>query len=238
MRIGASRVETARNFATKLWNAARFCEMNGCARDAAFAPEQCDRHRQPLDLGEARTAAAAVTADLEAYRFNEAAGAVYHFVWSVFCDWYLEFIKPTLLGSDEALKAETRACAAFTLDQILKMLHPFMPFITEELWARTGEKGPARKSLLIVAEWPKLDPLVAPDAKAEMQLGGRSRLRRALGVRGDERAARRKDAASCEGRERRELARGSRGTATSSRPSRACPASKPRTPCPRVRRSS
>jgi valyl-tRNA synthetase len=169
IRMGASRVEVARNFATKLWNAARFCEMNACTRDAAFAPERCAQTINRWILHEARTAAAEVTANIETYRFNDAAGAVYQFVWSVFCDWYLEFIKPIFAGSDEAAKAETRACTAFVLDQILRLLHPFMPFITEELWARTGESGPARESLLIVAAWPSLDRLASPAAKAELQ---------------------------------------------------------------------
>jgi len=169
IRLGKSRVETSRNFATKLWNAARFCEMNGCARSADFAPEKCTATVNRWILDEARATAAEVTQGLETYRFNEAAGHAYQFVWSLFCDWYLEFIKPILLGDDEKLKGETRACAAFVLDQILKLLHPFMPFITEELWARTGERGPKRESLLIVADWPELDRLAAPDAKIEMQ---------------------------------------------------------------------
>ena len=170
IRLGKSRVETSRNFTTKLWNAARFCEMNGCARTTDFAPEKCAATVNRWILDEARATAAEVTQGLETYRFNEAAGHAYQFVWSLFCDWYLEFIKPILLGDDEKLKGETRACAAFVLDQILKLLHPFMPFITEELWARTGERGPKRESLLIVADWPALDQkLVAPEASEEME---------------------------------------------------------------------
>ena len=96
-----------------------------------------------------------MTEAIEAYRFNDAAAEVYRFVWNIFCDWYLEFAKPVFMGADEAAKAETRAMAAWALDEILKLLHPFMPFITEELWAVLGEKGPKRETLLCLAAWPK-----------------------------------------------------------------------------------
>jgi valyl-tRNA synthetase len=103
-------------------------------------------------------------------RFNEAAGAAYHFVWNVFCDWYLEFIKPLLNGTDEGAKAEARMTAAWTRDTILKLLHPFMPYITEELWARTAERAEPRSSLLIEAEWPELSALPKnEDACTEMR---------------------------------------------------------------------
>jgi valyl-tRNA synthetase len=154
MRIGASRVEVNRNFATKLWNAARFCEMNGCVTQPGFDPAAVKLTVNKWIVGEARNALADVTANIEALRFNEAAGAAYRFVWDVFCDWYLEFAKPLFASSDEALKAETRATAAWVRDQILKLLHPFMPFITEELWDRTAASP--RGSLLIEAEWPQI----------------------------------------------------------------------------------
>ena len=95
-----------------------------------------------------------ITAALEAYRFNEAAGAAYQFVWGTFCDWYLELAKPIFAGTDEAAKAETRAMTAWVLDEILKLLHPFMPFMTEELWRVTGEEGPKRETALMLADWP------------------------------------------------------------------------------------
>ena len=95
--------------------------------------------------------AAAVTAGIEAYKFNEAATAIYEFTWGTFCDWYLELAKPILNGEDAEAKAETRATAAWVLDQALKLLHPFMPFITEELWARLVEVGVERASLLLLA---------------------------------------------------------------------------------------
>ncbi len=170
MRIGPSRVEVNRNFATKLWNAARFCEMNECVTRADFDPAKVSLTLNKWIVGETRAAAAEVTGALEALRFNEAAGAAYHFVWDVFCDWYLEFAKPVFNGSDEAAKAETRAAAAWVRDQILKLLHPFMPYITEELWVRTAEHAAPREHLLIQSAWPSLWSL--PEDKAahdEMQ---------------------------------------------------------------------
>jgi valyl-tRNA synthetase len=159
MRIGPSRVETNRNFATKLWNAARFCEMNGCETRASFDPATVTHTVNKWIVAETTRAAAEVTTNLEALRFNDAAGAAYHFVWDVYCDWYLEFIKPLLNGTDEGAKAEARMTAAWTRDCILALLHPFMPYITEELWTRTAEHGEPRASLLIEAEWPQLSAL-------------------------------------------------------------------------------
>jgi valyl-tRNA synthetase len=169
MRIGPSRVETNRNFATKLWNAARFCEMNGCDTREDFEPAKVSHTVNKWIVAEAAKVTAECTDALEAYRFNDAAGAVYHFVWDVFCDWYLEFIKPLLNGTDEGAKAEARMTAAWVRDTVLKLLHPFMPYITEELWARTVEHLTPRKSLLIEAEWPDLSMLPVSDAaRAEM----------------------------------------------------------------------
>jgi valyl-tRNA synthetase len=170
MRLGLSRVETCRNFGTKFWNAARFCEMNGCVARPDFRPAEVRSTVNRWILGEAGRVAGEVTRGIEAYRFNDAANAAYHFVYDVFCDWYLEFSKPVLNGSDEAAKAETRATAAFVRDHILKLLHPFMPFITEELWDRTATQEAPRSGLLIDAGWP--DAAALPEdaaAKSEMQ---------------------------------------------------------------------
>src|ERR1043166_1345893 len=170
MRIGPSRVEVNRNFATKLWNAARFCEMNGCETRSDFDPATATLTVNRWIVGETARAAAEVTAGLESLRFNEAAGAAYRFVWDVFCDWYLEFIKPLLNGIDEGAKAEARMTAAWTRDQIFKLLHPFMPFITEELWAKTESGRAPRGTLLIEADWPQ--PIAPPGteaARGEMQ---------------------------------------------------------------------
>ena len=168
MRIGPTRVETNRNFGTKLWNAARFCEMNACAAVPGFDPARVEQVVNRWIVAETASAATQLTEALEKLRFNEAAAIAYHFVYDVFCDWYLEFAKPLFNGSDEAAKAETRATAAWARDQLLRLLHPFMPFITEELWARTAETP--RDTLLLVADWPVLAPPPgAADAIAEMQ---------------------------------------------------------------------
>jgi valyl-tRNA synthetase len=169
MRIGPARVEVNRNFATKLWNAARFCEMNGCETREDFDPAKVTHTINKWIVAETAKTAAEATDALEGLRFNDAAGGVYHFVWDIYCDWYLEFIKPLLNGTDEGAKAEARMTAAWVRDTVLKLLHPFMPYITEELWARTVEHLTPRKSLLIEAEWPDLSALPVNDAAhAEM----------------------------------------------------------------------
>lgn len=168
IKLATSRVEGYRNFATKLWNAARFAEMNGCGRDPGFDPAKVTTTLNRWILGETQKAGEEITAAIEAYRFNEAAGAAYRFVWNIFCDWYLELAKPVFMGTDEAWKAETRATTAFVLDEILKLLHPFMPFLTEELWARTAEGAAAREGLLALAPWSVLTGREAPQAEAEI----------------------------------------------------------------------
>ena len=168
IKLSAARVEGYRNFATKLWNAARFAEMNECVRQQDFDPASVGQTLNRWIVGETERAAGAVTAGIEAYRFNEAAGAIYEFVWGIFCDWYLELIKPSLAGDDEAAKEETRATVAWVLDQCLKLLHPFMPFITEELWAHMVEHGVQRRSLLALSQWPALSGLARPDAEEEI----------------------------------------------------------------------
>jgi valyl-tRNA synthetase len=167
IKLSAQRVEASRNFATKLWNAARFAEMNGCAHVPRFDPRGAKETLNRWIAHETAKAAAEVTAALEAYRFNEAAAALYRFVWNVFCDWYLELAKPLLTGPDGAAKDETRAMTAWALDEILKLLHPLMPFITEELWAVTAKTTP-RKALLALSEWPNLAGLEDEAAEAEI----------------------------------------------------------------------
>ena len=169
IKLSAQRVEGYRNFATKLWNAARFAEFNGAVRTAKFDPKSPKETINRWILGETEKAIGEVTAAIEAYRFNEAAGAAYRFVWNIYCDWYLELSKPILTGPDGAAKDETRATVTFVMDEILKLLHPFMPFITEELWRVTGEAGPKRETMLVLAEWPKLSGLL--DEKSEAELG-------------------------------------------------------------------
>jgi len=169
IKLATSRVEGYRNFATKIWNAARFAEMNGAQRNPSFDPKSAKETLNKWILSEAEKAVREVTEAIEGYKFNEAAGAAYRFVWSIFCDWYVELSKPLLTGADGAAKAETQATAAFVLEEIIKLLHPFMPFMTEELWRVKGEEGDARKTMLALAEWPKLSGL--EDTKAESEIG-------------------------------------------------------------------
>ena len=169
IRLGPQDVENNRNFATKLWNAARFVEFNGAARVEGFDPKSAKETLNRWIAHETAKAAAEITRSIEAYAFGEAAGAAYRFVWNVYCDWYVELSKPLLTAPDGPAKTETRAMAAWALDEILRLLHPFMPFITEELWAVTAEQGPKRSQLLALSDWPKLDGLA--DDKAEAEIG-------------------------------------------------------------------
>jgi valyl-tRNA synthetase len=154
IKLSGSRVEGYRNFATKLWNAARFAEMNDCVPRAGFDPASAEITVNRWIAGESERTVAAVTEALEAFRFNDAAGAIYHFLWDIYCDWYLELIKPILAGDEETARDETRAMAAFVLDRALKLLHPFMPFVTEELWEKRSPEGERRESLLMLSPWP------------------------------------------------------------------------------------
>jgi len=168
IRISQQRIEGYRNFATKLWNAARFGEMNECVRQRDFDPKAVEETLNRWIAGEVERTAAAVTAGIEAYKFNEAATAIYEFTWGTFCDWYLELAKPILTGDDEQAKTETRATTAWVLDQVLKLLHPFMPFVTEELWDRLVEVGVKRQSLLCLSSWPVFEGLADPQADEEI----------------------------------------------------------------------
>jgi valyl-tRNA synthetase len=166
IKLSAQRVEGYRNFATKLWNAARFAEINGCARDPGFDPHNSKQVLNRWIAHETVNATRQVTTAIEAYKFNAAAGAIYRFVWNIYCDWYLELIKPVLTGPDGAANDETRAATTWALDQILKLLHPFMPFVTEELWRVTGAD---RAAVLALSSWPQHDGL--DDAAAEAEIG-------------------------------------------------------------------
>ena len=170
IKLSKQRIEGYRNFGTKLWNAARFSQMNEARRVEGFDPATIEQTINRWIRGELTKAERAVSDAIEGGRFDDAAGALYRFVWNVFCDWYLELAKPVFNGADEAAKAETRAMTAWTLDQTLKLLHPVMPFITEELWAELGKEGPARETLLIGAEWPVL-PDAFVDTAAEAEIG-------------------------------------------------------------------
>jgi len=164
VNLSAERVAGYRNFATKLWNAARFTQISGCASEVGFDAAQC---RLPVNrwiVGKVAECASRVTEALETYKFNEAAGALYHFTWGTYCDWYLEFTKPVLDGGDDDAIAETKACTAWVLERLLHLLHPFMPFITEALWEETS---PKRDVMLIAADWPEFDVTFDDAAAAE-----------------------------------------------------------------------
>ena len=162
VKLSAARVQDYRGFVTKLWNAARFCEMNEVAVDGAFDPARVTLPLSRWILDAAATTVREATVALEAYRVDEYAAVGYRFVWNTFCDWFLEFAKPALAaGAPAEAAAEIRATAAHVLGIILRLLHPVMPFVTEELWDRFGY-GEAFS--LIRAPWPDLEPM--PDAAA------------------------------------------------------------------------
>ncbi|MCL6608116.1 MAG: valine--tRNA ligase [Geminicoccaceae bacterium] len=166
VRFGPARVEGWRNFVTKLWNAARFIELNGGRLDPAFDPAGC---RLPLDrwiVGETAAVTLRVSEALADYRLSEATLALYHFVWDTFCDWWIELAKPVLSGADEAAREEARCVAGWVLARVLHLLHPMAPFVTEELWrVLFGAPG----GMLIRAPWPHAEPGPAdPEAAAEL----------------------------------------------------------------------
>jgi valyl-tRNA synthetase len=165
IKLAVNRVQGYRNFATKLWNAARFCEMNACVVQADFNPAHVESTLNKWIVSKVVDAEKQVRAGIEGYRFNEAAQAIYAFTWNTFCDWYVEFAKPLFNGEDEAIKAETRATAAWVLDQIITLLHPFMPFITETLWRALSDQ---RSGFLMKQAWPQYDVPENAEATAEM----------------------------------------------------------------------
>jgi valyl-tRNA synthetase len=169
IKLSKQRIEGYRNFGTKLWNAARFSQMNECLREDGFDPGAAKQTINRWIRGETVKTVLAVTKALEACAFDVAAQALYRFVWNVFCDWYLELAKPILNGDDGEAKAETRAMTAWALDVCLKLLHPVMPFVTEELWGNLAEFGAGRDGMLITAPWPVL-PQAWLDAEAEAEI--------------------------------------------------------------------
>ncbi|HLJ19704.1 MAG TPA: valine--tRNA ligase, partial [Stellaceae bacterium] len=167
IKLSESRVEGYRNFATKLWNAARFGEMNECKLVPGYDPNGCKLTLNRWIVGMVAETGARVAGALDEYKFNEAAGALYQFTWGTYCDWYLEFSKPILNGPDAAAKAETRATAAWVLAQIAHLLHPISPFITEAVWEHLTD---GRGGLLISAKWPNYSVLARDTAGiAEME---------------------------------------------------------------------
>ena len=152
INLSEARIAGYRNFATKLWNAARFCEMNECRINSDFNPYTVKSAVNKWIVAKADEAALKVTENLNDFRFSDAANTVYQFVWGTFCDWYIELSKPIFYGQNTQEIAETRATAAWVLDRILLILHPFMPFITTELWNNLAQ----RNVKLIHAAWPEV----------------------------------------------------------------------------------
>jgi valyl-tRNA synthetase len=159
IKLDEKRVEGYRNFATKLWNAARFCQANGIGASTSVAAPKAELAVNRWIIGEVIETLARLDKAIADLRFDAMADAIYQFAWGTFCDWYLELIKGQI---DD----ETKAVAGWTFDQILVMLHPFMPFITEELWGSMGDRG---GSLLIHAKWPDHGAVVDAEAKAEIE---------------------------------------------------------------------
>ena len=166
VKLSTQRIEGYRNFCTKLWNAARFCEMNECHPVKGFDPSSVQLTLNKWIVGKVVEAERAMSGAIDTYRFNDAASSIYQFTWNTFCDWYVEFAKPMFMGDDENARAETQATAAWVLDQILLLMHPITPFITEELWTKLSDK---RTSSIMIAEWPELDDtLINTSANEEM----------------------------------------------------------------------
>jgi valyl-tRNA synthetase len=165
LRLATARVEGSRNFATKLWNATRFAEMNGAALPKSFDPATAKLTVNKWMLGELARAGEVVDKAIEEFRLNDAATTLYEFIWGVVCDWYVELTKPILQGADGVDKDETRAVTAFVLRETVKLLHPVMPFITEELWDKLGHR--AEHGMLIGQPWPATS---TTDAAADAEM--------------------------------------------------------------------
>ena len=165
IKLSPQRVAGYRNFGTKLWNASRFCEINECRMtENSFNPVSCQLTLNKWIVGSTAETVKSFTELLDEFKFDQAANKIYQFVWHTFCDWYLEFAKPILQGENESQKIETRESTAWTLDIIMRLLHPIMPFITEELWEQFGDGR-----LLITSSWPDNDCAeINTDATEEM----------------------------------------------------------------------
>ena len=157
IRLSVQAVEGNRNFGTKLWNAARFAEMNDAKTPEGFDPAAVTQPINKWIIGELTSCAADVTQGIEEYRFNDAAGGLYKFIWNELCDWYLELVKPVFNGSDKNAADEASATLSWVLDETLKLLHPFTPFITEELWEKRAPGRTSAEGFLMLQRWPSYD---------------------------------------------------------------------------------
>ncbi|MEM8802755.1 MAG: valine--tRNA ligase [Pseudomonadota bacterium] len=166
LKLDMQRITGYRNFGTKLWNFARFAEMNGVFDVDAPAIPQPTQTLNKWIVGETAKIRAEVDEALDTYRINDAANGLYAFVWGKVCDWFVEFSKPLLQGEDAAIKTETQETMKWVLDQCLILLHPIMPFITEELWGLSG----SRAKMLIHTDWPEYDPATVVDIEADHEM--------------------------------------------------------------------
>jgi valyl-tRNA synthetase len=165
LKLDMQRIQGYRNFGTKLWNAARYAEMNGAKPSAGDLPKPAENLNKWI-MGETSKVLNEVQISFESYRFNDAANALYAFIWGKVCDWYVELSKPLFSSSNKQVIAETQETMGWVIDQCLILLHPIMPFITEELWGSVGK----RSNLLVHQNWPNYTPsdLIEPDADQEM----------------------------------------------------------------------
>jgi len=166
LKLSEDRITGYRNFGTKLWNAARFAEFNEATPVADFDPASATQTLNKWIIGETALVREAVDASLEQYRFNDAANALYAFVWGKVCDWYVELSKPLFQGEDEAVKAETKATLSWVLDQCIVLLHPIMPYITEQLWGDIAD----RANMLVHEDWPTYTSADLLDADASREM--------------------------------------------------------------------
>ena len=166
LRLSENRVAGYRNFGTKLWNAVRFAELKQCSHDAEFDPGSVSHSVNRWIIGETAKVRNTVESALEAYRFNEAAETLYGFVWGSVCDWHLEFAKELLNSGDEETPGETSRTISWVIDQCLILLHPFMPFITEEIWSHSE-----RPNMLVHQDWPNYQPDDFDDSRPAREVG-------------------------------------------------------------------
>ena len=167
LRLSESRVAGYRNFVTKIWNAARFAEINECEPQSDYDPSANENSVNRWIVGMTSNCGKMVNDALEGYRFNDAANHLYEFIWGNVCDWYLEFAKTLLTSNNQDLYNETRATLAWIIQKSLIFLHPFMPFVTEELWQYFGDTD----RMLVHADWPYLDQdrYICQKAKNDIQ---------------------------------------------------------------------
>ena len=166
LKLSIDRVMGYRNFGTKIWNAARFAKLNNCESSANFFPSSVKHSINKWIIFETINLNKEVNNALNSFRFNDASYYLYSHIWSKFCDWYIEFSKPLFSGLDEEIKLETQQTYAWVFEQCLIMLHPFMPFITEEIWLQKKD----RKKLIIHQTWPDLDKLSNIDNRPQQEI--------------------------------------------------------------------